>query len=360
MPPEPRSEIFHTPPVVHGSPDFDELRRLGLDPKALLDFSANINPYGPSPAVRRAVNLARLDRYPDRDACELRVTIGKSLNVRPEQILVGNGSSELIWLTAFAYLPSSDRVLVLGPTYGEYARAATLAGAGVSSYNARERDGFVLFEDSVGQELAARRPQLVFLCNPNNPTGLVLNPTVLGRWILEHPQTLFVVDESYQAFADPFASMIRLEAENVLVLRSMTKDFGLAGLRLGYAVAPKPVIEAVARVRPPWSVSVPAQAAGLAALADPEFLAQSLVKLQRAKRELYDGLRELGLRPLPSAVHFFLIPVKDAAGLRGALLRRGILVRDAASFGLPGYLRIATRRPEENHQLLAVLREVLP
>lgn len=147
----------------------------------------------------------------------------------------------------------------------------------------------------------------------------------------------------------------------MLALRSMTKDYALAGLRLGYAVGENSVIEALAQVRPPWNVNALAQAAGLAALSDPAHLAASLVALAREKERLIHGLADLGFQPAPSATHFFLVPITPmpAAELRQSLLRRGILVRDCTSFGLPAHVRIATRREEDNARLLAAARDLL-
>jgi histidinol-phosphate/aromatic aminotransferase/cobyric acid decarboxylase-like protein len=144
----------------------------------------------------------------------------------------------------------------------------------------------------------------------------------------------------------------------VLVLRSMTKDYALAGLRLGYAVGPPRVVDALARVRSPWNVNALAQAAGLAALRDQGHLRETLDALQAAGAQLVTGLRQRGWDPLPSTVHFFLIDVGDGGRLWARLLREGVLVRDCASFGLPSYVRIAARRPEENARLLAAMAEV--
>jgi histidinol-phosphate aminotransferase len=170
---------------------------------------------------------------------------------------------------------------------------------------------------------------------------------------------LFVVDEAYLPFAFGLESTVNCSADNVFVLRSMTKDFALAGLRLGYAVGNAKLMDSLRRVLPPWSVNAVAQAAGVAASRDTDRCRRSLERLAVAKDDLVQGLTRLGLTPLPSAVHFFLVPCNNAAALRLVLLKRGVLVRDCASFGLTGYLRIATRLPEENERLLTVLREVL-
>jgi len=180
----------------------------------------------------------------------------------------------------------------------------------------------------------------------------------MADWAAAHPETLFIVDEAYLAFARGLLSALSLQAPNVLVLRSMTKDYALAGLRLGYAVGPPRVVDALARVRSPWNVNALAQAAGLAALRDQGHLRETLDALQAAGAQLVTGLRQRGWDPLPSTVHFFLIDVGDGGRLWARLLREGVLVRDCASFGLPSYVRIAARRPEENARLLAAMAEV--
>jgi histidinol-phosphate aminotransferase len=355
---EPRSEVLNLPPAVHGTPDPGELLRLGLRPAEVLDFSVNTNPYDVSPSAREAVARTPLDCYPDREALTLRAALAEHLGVSPRRILAGNGSSELIWLVALAFLRPGDRALVLGPTYSEYARAAALLGARVTTYPAPEAQQFTLDSAEVSRQTRYLRPRLVFLCNPNNPTGTVVEAEVVTDWASEYPDTLFLVDEAYLSFAHGLRSTLQTARDNVLVLRSMTKDFALAGLRLGYAVGCENLITLLARVRPPWNVNAPAQAAGVAALRDREYLARSLERLAQAKSELVASLLALGWTVLPSAVHFFLVRVPDGAAFRLSLLRRGILVRDCTSFGLSGYVRICTRRPEDNARLLSALREV--
>lgn len=341
----------------HGGPNLDELRRLGVDAATLLDFSVCTNPFGPSPRVREAVAGVRLEQYPDRDAHALRAALAQKHAIPPERILAGNGSSELIWLAALALLRRLDRVLLIGPTYSEYARSAMLREARVSTWNAREQDAFAVDVPAIDAELRSTTPRLLFLCNPNNPTGSVVPPDAIIGLARRHPQTLFVIDEAYQAFAPGLDSLLSAAENNLLVLRSLTKDHALAGLRIGYAVGSGDIIDALACVRPPWSVNSFAQAAASAAVRDDAHLTQSLHKLRAAKVDLVAGLKRLGLAARPSMTHFFLMRVGDAAGFRLKLLRKGILVRDAASFGLPAFVRLATRRPEENARLLAVLAE---
>jgi histidinol-phosphate aminotransferase len=344
-------------PAEHGGPNLAELRRLGVDPATLLDFSVCTNPFGPSPQVREALADVRLEQYPDRDAHSFRAALGEKFAISPQRILAGNGVSELIWLAALALLRPLDRVLLIGPTYCEYARSAMLREARISVWNACEHDGFAVDVQAIERELRRCDPRLMFLCNPNNPTGSIVAPEAILELARRHPHTLFAIDEAYQGFVPGLASLAASAENNLLVLRSMTKDYALASLRVGYAVGSVELIAALAHVRPPWSVNSFAQTAASAALRDDMHLAQSLRKLSEAKADFVAGLTRLGLKVGPSATHYFLMRVSNAAGFRLGLLRKGILVRDAASFGLSGFVRLASRRPDENARLLAVLTE---
>ncbi|MGQ4809055.1 Histidinol-phosphate aminotransferase [Candidatus Entotheonellaceae bacterium PAL068K] len=359
MLPEPRPELLQTSDVVHGALDFAELACLDLAPEAVMDFSVNGNPYGPSPRVREVISAVPLERFPDREALALRRVLASHMGTSPDRILAGNGSAELLWLVALAYLRAGDSVLIVGPTFGEYARAATLMGARVHEWTARPEEGFRVDPEDVAQTLGQLQPRLVFLCNPNNPTGTYLAVETIATWAHTFPRTLFVADEAYLPFTAGATSVLTTPTANLLVLGSMTKAHALAGVRLGYAVGHPQVIRALATVRPPWNVNALAQAAGIAALEDPSHLHRSLTKLAHAKPPLVQGLQALGFVPVPSRTHFFLIPVGHATALRRALLQGGILVRDCTSFGLPAYIRVASRRPDENARLLAALAGTL-
>ena len=358
--PLPREGILATPPAHHGAFDYGELERLGLSPDDVLDFSVNSSPYGPSPAVRQTLSEVPLDRYPDRESLALRRALSENLGDIPvSRVLAGNGTSELLWLIAQALLRAGDKVLVIGPTFGEYERVSALMGAEVVTCTARPEQSFAVDPSGVAQCLREIRPRLAFVCNPNNPTGATVPLDVIGDWARINSETLFVVDEAYLAFAQGLRSAVTLTLANVLVLRSMTKDYALAGLRLGYVVGHDTVVDVLTRVRPAWNVSALAQAAGLAALSDQAHLEETLNALSKDKEALVTGLRRAGWAPLPSAVHFFLMRVGDGAALRRDLLHHRIQIRDCASFGLPAYVRIATRRPEENTQLLSALQDVV-
>ncbi len=355
MRPRPRPAVLEIEDVVHGALDFAELERLELKPDDILDFSVNGNPYGPSPAVRAAMSHVLIERYPDREALALRRVLAQHLGINSDRILVGNGSMELVWLIALAFLRPGDPVLILQPTFGEYVRAAKLMGAQLYSCTARPKSHFQINLDIVQQTLQTVTPRLVFICNPNNPTGTSLPGETIASWAAAAPETLFVVDEAYLTFAPQVPSATTVQTDNMLILRSMTKAYALAGIRLGYAVGQPEILNWLHNVAPPWSVNAFAQAAGIAALNDTAHLDQSLRQITQAKTDLQQRLQASGWRPVASETHFFLLPVGAATLYRQALLQQGLLVRDCTSFGLPDYIRIATRQPKDNSRLLTAL-----
>ena len=346
---------FVPPPrPVHGAIGPAELRRLGLRAGELLDFSASISPLGPPPGVGAALRAVNLAAYPDPECLELREAIAAHLAssggpVLPlERILVGNGSTEIFHLLARAWLSGTPNAaaLLFAPTYGEYRGAGALAGAQIHQLEASAADGFRWNLEQAAASILRHRPQLVFLCNPNNPTGVYLRADEVSRIAdaAEQAGSLLVVDEAYLGFvAQPWDSLPLLARDNVLLVRSMTKDYALTGLRLGYALAPAPVIARLRAFQPDWSVNSLAQAAGTAALADAAYLPRARAAVFAAKGWLAAELARLGYPPEPTEANFLLLRVGEAARWRAALLRYGVVVRDCASFGLPEYLRIGIR-----------------
>jgi histidinol-phosphate aminotransferase len=276
-------------------------------------------------------------------------------------VLAGNGSVELIWLLSQVYLAAGDPVVVVGPTFGEYAAGARRVGAAITGGDADEAGGFVPDLDAIAETIARLAPRLVFLCNPNNPTGQALAPDDVRRLLSALGDGLLIFDEAYIELADGVESAIPLLAEDrrLVVLRSLTKSHGLAGLRLGYLVADADVTQAVSGSQPPWSVNAFAQAAGMAALGDEEHVAEGRHLSRLARAWLVDGLERLGCPCVPSRASYWLVKVGDGRLVRDELLRRGILVRDARSFGLPAYIRVAARPIEECERLLTALTGLL-
>ena len=353
----PRPEVQRTPLDQHGALDFAELARLGISPDEIIDFSTNGNSYGASPLAAAAIQRTIIDRYPDRESLALRDALAQQFNLNRAQIIVGNGTAEILWLIALAFLRPADRVLILAPTFGEYARSVALMGAQVEELRANIEDNFTFSAETIHQACVGVSPRLAFICNPNNPTGGVLAPQIIRALAKAYPQTLFIIDEAYLQFVPKMPSSIALNLPNLLALRSMTKDYAIAGLRLGYALGPADLITALVKVRPPWNVNAVAQEVGLASLMDIEYLPKTISRLHAAKQDLVAGIQALGLAPSPSATHYFLVQVRSAAKLRQQLLERRIQVRDCTSFGLPDHIRIATKTPPENEKLLAALKE---
>jgi histidinol-phosphate aminotransferase len=301
----------------------------------------------------QAVDIAQ---HPDPRATPLRRALAAHNGIDPAALLVGNGAADLLYQLAMAYLRPGDCVLVVAPTFGEYAAAAATMGAKVIYHPTDADSGFALDIEQLVYEEQQHRPRLLFLCNPNNPTGTYHDQGVIEALLAAAPDTLLVLDEAFINFvARPWPACRLLAHPNLLILRSLTKDYALTGLRAGYAMAAPPIIAALEKVQPPWTVNALAQAAALAALDDAAHLRASLAALAQAKSSLLHDLERLDFAPLPSAVHFFLLPVASAAEWQRELLARGILVRDCTSFGLPEHIRIAVRTPPENARLVAAL-----
>jgi len=333
----------------------------GIDPAEIIDFSISTNPFMPPPGIREILSGLSFGQYPDSAAYELRRALAERLSVTPDNLLAGSGTTELIRLIALTYLRRGDGVLVIEPTYGEYEVAVKLSGGRIFSYRAQERDGFQPDIKEVTGLIRAHRPRICFICNPNNPTGVYLSRGAIEAILAAMPDGLLVLDEAYIAFVGNAWNSTTLTArDNCVLLRSMTKDYGMPGLRLGYAVAHREIIGALRRVMPPWSVNSAALAVGAAVLEKDGYLAESLRQVRRARDTLVEGLTGLGLKVLPSAANYCLVRVGNGAAFRSALLDKGIQVRDGASFGLPEYVRIAPRTPPENDKLLAAIAAVLP
>jgi histidinol-phosphate aminotransferase len=351
----------------HGGVRPSDLRALGLRPEEVLDFSASVSPIGPPASVWDALEMVDLGAYPDPQCLELREALSQALAVGVDRILAGNGSTELIHLLARANLSpprpgATNTALILTPTYGEYEGACNLQGAAVSNLAADQANDFLWDLTEAARRIAAQRPSLVFLCNPNNPTGVFLQSgevQVLAE-ATSRTGALLVVDEAYMSFVDqPWDSLPLLEAGNVVLLRSLTKDYALTSLRLGYSLASEEVTQQMAALQPDWSVNGLAQAAGLAALADSGYLPRAREAVARAKAFLTEQLAALGFTVHPSAANFLLVRVGDAPSWRDKLMRRGLFVRDCTSFGLPECVRLGIRSLPDCRRLVETMTSLL-
>ncbi len=356
----PRKSIAGLKDCVHGGINHAELKALGLDAGSVLDFSVCTNPFMPPPGINELLGAAPIEQYPDSRAATLTGRLSERLGIPAENILAGNGTTELIRLVATTYFRNNDRVLILEPTYGEYEMASRLAGARLIKHRAVEEHNFTPVMDDFLAAIRQHRPRAVFICNPNNPTGKYLPRNDIEEVLEIAGEGLLVLDEAYIDFVEStWNSLDLLGRSNVVVLRSLTKNYGLPGLRLGYAMAREEIIKDLHLALPPWNVNAVAQKVGTAVLEDDDYLRQSLRQVREASNRLVEGLSKLGLEVLPSDAHYFLVKVGNAAGFRRSLLKEGILVRDCTSFGLPEYVRISPRTLPECEKLVAVVRSLL-
>ena len=276
---EPKKGIAGLKPVIHGGIDEMELRKYGLLPQGVIDFSVCCNPYPHPQSFFTVLTDVDIRPYPDSEAAELRTVIAAHLNIEENNVLPGSGTTELIRLIIQSYLNNNDGVLIPVPAYGEYEIASRIAGGIVYHFDwqfpsdVHSRIEYLLYK------IKKIRPKIIFLCNPNNPTGHYLSRTDIESIAEAIPGTLIVIDEAYVNFVDNrWSSQYLIERGNVIILRSMTKDYGIAGLRLGYALADREVIKILRKVCPPWNVNVFAQKAGCMLLSDNEYLSASLPK----------------------------------------------------------------------------------
>jgi histidinol-phosphate aminotransferase len=355
----PRSEAQNTKSSPHGGIDYAELEALGIAPDEVVDFSANLNPFGPPPGIKKAISKAEISAYPDSRAGGLRRLLADKLGVNEENIIVGSGSVELIRLAALAYFGRGDSVIIIEPTFGEYEVACQISGASVIKQR-RVPKSFQLNIEETIKLINRRRPKGIFIDNPNNPTGQYLSREDFKKLLGAARDSLVVLDEAYITFVDDvWSSVDMIKVNNLLVLRSMTKDYALAGLRLGYGVAGEEIIATLRRLCPPWNVNAVAQRAGTMAVAAEGYLEECQVKLKEAKGYLVAELSRLGLAPVPSAANFLLVEVGDAPTFRRGLLKRRMLVRDCTSFGLPAYVRISPRTLPECRRLVRSIEEMV-
>jgi histidinol-phosphate aminotransferase len=367
------NKFDRTPRPVHGGIKESELRALGLRLEDCLDFSASVSPLGPPDGVHEAIAAVDLAAYPDPHCLALTEAIAAhhaSDGVTTDNVIVGNGSTEIIHLLTRACIGTSaghsPSALLLTPTYGEYDGAVRISGGRIATLTAtRCSQGFSWDVDTATELISAEMPALTFVCNPNNPTG-----ALIGRPELETLANavsgvggLLVVDEAYINLSDRWldGNVIGLAAlmPSVVVLRSMTKDYALTALRLGYAIAASPVIARLQALQPDWSVNGLAQAAGMVALADNGYLERARHAVAASRDCVAERLGALGIRCYPTAANFVLAQVGEAAALRDQLARKGLFVRDCTSFGLPDCVRIGLRPVAECIRLTDAISDLV-
>lgn len=355
-----RTCIEKIPPYVPGKPIEEVERELGLS--GVTKMASNENPLGPSKEVRQAIAnaLDKVSYYPDANNYYLKKALADELEVKEEQIIVGSGLDDVNRILAETILKPTDEVVIPQPTFSMYETVTLLMGAKP-----------VLVKGSgLGNDLSAmaaavtKKTKLIFICNPNNPTGTIVKRDELREFLGGLPRNiLVVVDEAYSDFADDpefpnGIDLLKAGYDNIIVYRTFSKIHGMAGLRLGFAVASPELIQNMLKVKDPFNVNLLAQAAGLAALKSKKHILLSKELVQMGRRFFYKELDELGIEYLPTQANFILINWgRDSREIYEFLLQNGIIVRPTHSFGLPNYFRVTFGTAEQNDRFFRVLRE---
>ncbi len=364
--------------LSHGGNVYHAARMLSRDTSEFCDFSASINPLGVPPAARRVLRNAihRIQHYPDPEGLALVRAIAERHRVAPENVLLGNGTVELIYAIPVAL--NIKRGLIIGPTFSEYERALRLSNARVTTMLARASDGYrqpiheVLERINPSRASGSSRRRLsvgtTFLCNPNSPTGQGVSRNGVYRLLeaVKQQRGLLVVDETFVEFCEEKSVLRRaVRDDSLLVLRSFTKFYGIPGLRIGYAVGTEKTLQAVRNRLPPWSVNTLAQEAALACLQDLRYRQRTLRFFERERPVFRRALERIpGFRVYPSAANFFLVELTGSLTSRQVqetLMEHGFLVRDCSNYpGLHGrMLRFAVRTSAENARLVKYLQHAV-
>jgi histidinol-phosphate aminotransferase len=350
-------------PYVPGKPVDELARELDLDPASIVKLASNENPLGPSAKSLEAIRgeLAELTRYPDGNGFELKSRLAARCGVQISQVTLGNGSNDILDLVARAYLAPGLNAVFSQYAFAVYPISTQAVGA----------QGKVVPAKEYGHDLEAmlaaidENTRVVFIANPNNPTGTWFGPDALERFLARVPQNVLVVlDEAYIEYAEgdelPDGLQYLARYDNLLVSRTFSKAYGLASLRVGYALSSAQIADVLNRVRQPFNVNSLALAAACAALDDAGYLAKSRQLNDAGMAQLEAGLCEQGLSWIPSKGNFIAVDFgRDTAAINQALLREGVIVRPVAGYGMPNFLRVSIGLPAENARFLEALAKVL-
>ena len=356
-----RQAIEELVPYPPGKPIEELERELGIT--GSIKLASNENPIGPSPLAVQAIldKVQSLNRYPDGSCYYLKSKLSQVFDRPESQIIIGNGSNELIELIVRTFLEPGEEVIQAFPTFLVYQKIVSGAGGDMISV---PLSGFRIDPEAM---LAAITPRtkMIIINNPNNPTGTALPAQEMQDFLQRVSRDIVVVlDEAYIEFAseESVANGLDLAASHplLIVLRTFSKLYGLAGLRIGYGFASEKVVDYMNRVRQPFNANTLAQAAATAALDDRKFVSRTLGTVQDGLAYLYRELDNLGLPYVPTQTNFFLIKVPmGGERLFKRMLREGVIVRSMVSFGFPDYIRINVGLPEENRRFISTLRDAL-
>jgi histidinol-phosphate aminotransferase len=361
-PGRPRPDIAALSAYVPGRSAEDVRRRYGLDEDEVVKLASNENPFGPSPRAVAAATaaLTMSNRYPDGASTALRERLGAVYALAPDNVIVGNGSDEMILLLALAYLRSGDTAVMAAPPYAIHRNAVVIAGGIVSGLALKDH---VHDLDAMAAAVGADT-KLVFVANPHNPTGTHLERDVLRHFAAQIPaHVLLVVDEAYHDYVDDAvrhtARDLLDDYPNVVTLRTFSKAHGLAGLRAGYALAHEDVVGILDRIRPPFDLNIAAQAAALAALDDDAHVRHVARENRAGRARLRAIARCHGLTTVPSETNFVLMQVDDSVALTEALMARGVIVRPGENLGMPGWIRVSVGTSDDLDRFERAMDSVL-
>jgi len=324
-------------------------------------LASNENAWGPSPAALRAIQgvLEGLHRYPDGGASALRGRLAQKLGVVANEIFVGNGGDEVLSVLARTFLDEGDEVVIPRPTFSPYAHVSQVMGARVVF--SPLRDFKIDLEDVLSK--VSVKSKVVFLCSPNNPTGTIICESDLLMFLKKLPAgVLVLLDEAYGDFVEDPGwpdSLALIHRFPLIVLRSFSKNYGLAGLRVGFGIGDGTLIGYMHRVREPFNVNQLAQAAAMAALEDVEFHARSIREVSKERKRYAEIFEGMGLEFIESQANFVFVRVGDGDGVTGALVKRGLIVRPGRAFGCPEWIRVTVGVPEENARLIETLSQII-
>ncbi|MCA3160389.1 MAG: histidinol-phosphate transaminase [Burkholderiales bacterium] len=350
-------------PYVGGKPISEVAREYGLDENNIVKLASNENPLGMPESARQAMlqTFDELARYPDGNAYDIRAALAQKFRVPMDWVTLGNGSNDILVLAGHAFLQPGASAVYSQYSFVVYALATQETGA---------RAIVVPATPGLGHDLEAMLcsieadTHLVFIANPNNPTGTFLPATEIEAFLQRVPAHVVVVlDEAYNEYLAPEQRFDSVEwvrrFPNLIVSRTFSKAYGLAGLRVGYAIAQAPLTDIMNRIRQPFNVNSLGQAAAVAALHDHNFLQKSYELNRAGYQQLVQAFERLGLSFIPAYGNFVLVKVGNAAAVNQALLKQGVIVRPVANYGLPEWLRISIGLPEENQAFILALERAL-
>ncbi|WP_332674636.1 histidinol-phosphate transaminase [Aromatoleum sp.] len=349
-------------PYEPGKPIGELAREMGIPEAGIVKLASNENPLGMSSRAKEAAAAALVagERYPDGNAFDLKAALCARFGVQPDQLVIGNGSNDVLELAARAFLGVGRSAVFSQHAFAVYALSTNATGAVGIEVPAKD------FGHDLPAMAAAIRPdtRIVFIANPNNPTGTFVEGAAIEAFLASvSSDVLVVLDEAYTEYLgaqqryDSLAWLPRFP--NLLVSRTMSKAYGLAGLRVGYGIGHPEVADLMNRVRQPFNVSSVALAAAVAALSDVEFLERTADLNHRGMAQITEALAELSIEWIPSAGNFLAFKVGDAAAVNRALLQEGVIVRPIGGYGMPEWLRVSIGLPEENARFIAALRQAL-